>query len=145
VIAKIDKGIEQGRLQVELGRAGIDISYKEKQTLEEIQAYEDSGVSGFYFVAETKRVYPHGTFAWHPAGYAEQQDETGGLVGQMGLERAYEDGLSGEPGSTGYTQDVWGYIVPNTQNQVKAPEDGADIHLTIDSNIQLYLEDSLDE
>lgn len=144
VTERIEQGIEDERFQVELGREGMDISYNEKQALEEIQADKDSGVSGFYFVPETKRFYPNGNFASHLVGYAEQDEETSELFGQMGLERAYDDVLSGEAGSTGYTQDVWGYIVPNTQNQVKAPEDGADIQLTIDSNIQLYLEDSLD-
>lgn len=60
----------------------------------------------------------------------------------MGLERAYDDVLRGEDGSTDYTQDLWGYIVPNSDT-VTPPEDGADGN-SIDSNIQLYVEDSLD-
>jgi len=141
---RVEKGREDERFQVELGREGRDISYNEKQALEEAQQSEDSEVSGLYFVSETKRFYPNGNFASHLVGFAEQDEETGELSGQMGLERAYDEALSGEEGATGYTQDVWGYIVPNTQNQLKAPEDGADIQLTIDSNIQLYVEDSLD-
>lgn len=141
---QVEKGREDERFQVELGREGRDISYNEKQALEEAQQDADSEVSGLYFVSETKRFYPNGNFASHLVGYAEQDEDSGELSGQMGLERAYDEVLTGAAGATGYTQDVWGYIVPNTQSQVKAPEDGADIQLTIDSNIQLYLEDSLD-
>ena len=144
VTERIENGMEEERFQVELGRAGRDISYNQKQALEAAQQDEDSEVSGLYFVSETKRFYPNGNFASHLIGFAEQDEETGDLSGQMGLERAYDEELAGEAGSTGYTQDIWGYVVPNTQNQVKAPEDGADIQLTIDSNIQLYVEDSLD-
>lgn len=135
--SRIKEGIEKEQFQVEFGKEGRDLSYNQKKTLEE------SGVSGLVFVAETKRFYPNGNFASHLVGYAEESEGSEKLTGQLGLERAYNDVLSGQDGTTDYTQDLWGYIVPNTDT-VKPPKDGANMQLTIDSNIQLYLEDSLD-
>ncbi len=134
---RIKEGIEKKQFQVEFGKEGRDLSFNQKKTLEE------SGVSGLVFIADTKRFYPNGDFASHLIGYAEDTEKSEGLTGQMGLERAYNDVLSGQDGKVNYTQDLWGYIVPNTDS-VKPPEDGANMKLTIDSNIQLYLEDSLD-
>src|SRR5699024_2598605 len=82
-------------------------------------------------------------FASHIVGHAERSQESGELEGQMGLERAYNDVLSGTDGSVDYTQDLWGYMVPNSDN-VKPAQNGANMQLTIDPNIQLYLEESLD-
>lgn len=135
---RIEEGIDNEQFQVELGRAGSDLSYNQRNAL------EDTDVNGLRFETEKKRFYPNGNFASHLIGYAEQNEETGGLYGQMGVERAYNDMLSGEDGTTDYTKDVWGYLVPNSSNQIEAPENGKDIQLTIDSNIQLYLEESLD-
>src|SRR5699024_1292461 len=135
--ARIKEGIEKEQFQVEFGREGRDLSYNQKKTLEE------SGTAGIVFVPETKRFYPNGNFASHLIGYAEESGGSDELSGQMGLERAYDDVLSGQDGTIDYTQDLWGYIVPNSDT-VKPPHDGANMKLTIDSNIQLYLEDSLD-
>lgn len=40
-----------------------------------------------------------------------------------------------------YIHDIWGYIAPNTKKQ---PKRGDDVHLTIDSNIQVFVEEALD-
>ena len=132
----IEKSIEEGRFQMELGQAGRNISYNDKNFL------QDSEATGLVFEPETRRFYPNGQFASHLIGLAELNQETQELTGQLGLEKIYDDLLSGEDGSMDYNQDVWGYIVPDT-DKVKAPVDGHDVKLTIDSNIQLYLEDSL--
>lgn len=138
ILQRIEEGIENEQFQVELGQKGRNISYNDKLYLEESKA------TGIVFEPETRRFYPNGQFASHLVGYAELNDELGRLDGQLGLERIYNDLLVGEPGSIDYTQDVWGYIVPNSDN-VTPPINGHDIKLTIDSNIQLYLEDSLND
>ena len=45
-------------------------------------------------------------------------------------------------GSLRYIHDIWGYIAPNTKK--KQPKRGDDVHLTIDSNIQVFVEEALD-
>ena len=51
--------------------------------------------------------------------------------------------LSGTKGALSYIQDIWGYIAPNTK--MKTPKRGDDVHLTIDSNIQVFVEEALDD
>ena len=135
---QIEQSIEDGRFQMELGQAGRNISYNDKKALEESEA------TGLVFEPETRRFYPNGQFASHLIGLAELNDETDELQGQLGIEKIYNDLLSGEDGTINYNQDVWGSIIPNSDD-VKPPVDGSDVKLTIDSNIQLYLEDSLND
>ena len=135
---EIEENIEKGQFQMELGQAGRNISYNDKKFLEESEA------TGIVFEPETRRYYPNGQFSTQFIGYAEMNNESNEPVGQLGFERIYNDLLKGEPGSIDYDQDVWGYIVPNSDN-VKPPVNGHDVKLTIDSNIQLYLEETLND
>lgn len=135
---EIEGNIKKGQFQMELGQAGRNISYNDKKFLEE------SNATGIAFERETRRFYPNGQFASHLIGFAELNDELGALDGQLGFERIYNNLLKGEPGSVDYSQDVWGYIVPDSDN-VKSPVNGHDVKLTIDPNIQLYLEDTLND
>lgn len=135
---RIDEGIEKGQFQVELGQQGRNISYNDRKYIEESEA------TGIVFEPEKRRFYPNGQFASHLIGFAELNEEKGTLDGQLGFEHIYDELLEGEEGSINYSQDVWGYIVPNSDN-VTPPVDGNDVKLTIDSNIQLYLEDSLND
>ncbi len=43
-----------------------------------------------------------------------------------------------------YIHDIWGYIAPNTKKE-QQPKRGDDVHLTIDSNIQVFVEEALDD
>lgn len=139
---RINEGKEDGRVQIELGRAGGNISYNQRLEMEELK--EDEKLGGVTFRTETTRFYPNGNFASHLVGYAERGEDSDAITGQMGIERAYDELLTGTDGSTDFAKDLWGYIVPSSDTEVSEPKDGADIKLTIDSNIQLYLEESLD-
>lgn len=142
IMERIEDGQEQDRMQVELGRQGQDITYNQKLEMEELK--QDQKLGGVTFTTETKRFYPNGNFASHLLGFAERNEESGVISGQMGIERTYNELLTGTDGSTDFIKDLWGNIVPSTDTEVSAPEDGADVQLTIDSNIQLYVEESLD-
>jgi penicillin-binding protein 1 len=139
---RIEEGMKNDRVQVELGREGRNISYNQKLEMEDLK--KEGKLGGVTFRTETTRFYPNGNFASHLIGFAEKDEETDKTSGQLGIERAYDEVLSGTDGSTDFTKDLWGYIVPSTNTETTPPKDGADIQLTIDSNIQLYLEESLD-
>src|SRR5699024_11770669 len=117
---EIEENIKKGQFQMELGQAGRNISYNDKKFLEESEA------TGISFVPETRRFYPNGQFSSHLFGFADLSDDIGALDGQLGFERIYNDHLTGEPGSVDYSQDVWGYMVTNSDN-VKPPVDGHDV------------------
>ncbi|PWZ95805.1 penicillin-binding protein, partial [Staphylococcus pseudintermedius] len=59
-------------------------------------------------------------------------------------EKIFDSYLKGKAGHTSFTKDIWGYIIPNSKNEV-APQRGDDVHLTIDSNIQVFVEEALDK
>lgn len=102
---------------------------------------------------EAVRYYPHGRELAHVLGYtreltAEQlQDKKkdgyrlGDVIGQMGVEKAYESMLRGEWG--GQQVEVDGAGRPLRVLGEKQAKPGNDIHLTIDLDMQLAAEKAL--
>jgi len=124
--------------QVELGPEGRGISELLKEKIEELK------LPGIDFVKESKRYYPYGSFASYIVGYAKKNDE-GNIVGEMGIESFFDDELSGEDGYYKYQKDPYGYKIANTPVQEKKAKNGYNIELTIDSNIQMYLENAVND
>lgn len=124
--------------QVELGPEGRGISELTKEKIDELN------LPGIDFIKESKRYYPYGSFASYIIGYAKKNDD-GDIVGEMGIESYYDEELSGEDGYMKYQKDAYGYQIANTPTQEKKAENGYDITLTIDSNIQMYLENAVND
>lgn len=122
--------------QIELRPGGLNISEKLKQ---EIEALDLPGID---FIASTKRYYPFGDFASYIIGYAKKQDDDT-IKGELGVESYFNDELTGSDGYTKYEQDAYGYKIADTPVIKEEAKDGLDIYLTIDSNIQMYLENAL--
>lgn len=106
------------------------------------------GIKGLDFIETQKRYYPYGDFLAYTIGYAKEQAHPDDpnkliLVGEMGLEKYFDKELSGTDGYTLYQKDVRGYKIPGTKEITVAAKDGNDIYLTIDVNVQLFLEQSL--
>ncbi len=122
--------------QVELGPGGRGISEVKKEEIEELK------IPGIDFIQNYKRYYPNGDFASYLVGYAKVSED-GTISGEMGIEKEFNDELSGTNGHLEYQKDLMGYKIPNTPEIRVEPENGNDIYLTIDSNIQLFLEQAL--
>lgn len=123
--------------QTEFGLAGKNLSEKQKQ---EIVALDLPGID---FISSTKRYYPFGDFASYIIGYAKK-NEDGAIVGELGVESYYNKELTGENGHTTYQQDAYGYQIADTPVVTEDAKSGNDIYLTIDSNVQMYLENTLE-
>ena len=123
--------------QVEFGKAGRDISHSVKQSIEELD------LPGISFIRDTKRFYPHGVFASHVIGYVEAGEDNSTTVGRLGLEKTLDKYLQGQDGSVNYETDLWGYLLPNSEENIKAPQNGKNVKLTLDSKIQTFVENSL--
>lgn len=80
--------------------------------------------------SEYKRNYPEGEIAAHLVGFTDLSH-----VGQEGLELAFQSTLAGKPGSRRVIRDGTGKIISDI-DQIKEPQDGRDLRLTIDSRIQ---------
>ena len=122
--------------------AGRDITYETKNKIEKLK------LPGITFTRELKRFYPNGIFASHVIGFTEteQTEENKTItVGKLGLEKSLNDVLTGTNGSFKFESDLWGYLLPNGKEQIKAAEDGKDVYLTIDRKIQILLEDAMNK
>ncbi|WP_158753036.1 penicillin-binding protein 2 [Dyella sp. S184] len=94
------------------------------------QAVLDLDIPGINGQREFKRYYPSGEVTAHVLGFTNIDDH-----GQEGLELAYDDWLSGKPGIKRVIKDGKGHIVEDLE-QVRAPQPGRDLTLSIDRRIQ---------
>lgn len=94
---------------------------------------------GIYLQESQKRYYPAGSMASHILGY---YDKNGKAV--MGLEAAFDGVLKGKPGQIITEKDRMGYELPDAKATYEPAEDGETLQLTIDRNIQSYLETALE-
>lgn len=93
---------------------------------------------GVYLVKESKRYYPHGNMLSHVLGYVGIDNQ-----GLSGIELQYDKYLTGVDGAIKYFSDAKGNSLKLSDIYV-APQQGMNISLTIDYNIQVSLERELD-
>ena len=129
---------QDGLYQVELGPGGRGLTELQKESIEKLK------LPGIDFIASSKRYYPNLDFASYILGYVVT-DEDGNMTGEMGIESKYNDKLNGINGSLTYEQDINGYKLVNIPEVRIEKEDGFDIYLTIDSNVQLMAERALSQ
>ncbi|MGM7720268.1 penicillin-binding transpeptidase domain-containing protein [Metabacillus sp. Hm71] len=125
--------------QVEFGSAGRDLSQTLKEKIEELE------LPGITFIPDKQRFYPNGVFASHLIGYAQTQEETKETVGMMGLEKTLEKYLHEEDGYVKFEKDNYNWKLPNSDDEIVAPQNGNDVYLTIDQKIQTFLEDAMNQ
>jgi len=106
---------------------------------------EDLNLPGLDFIESFRRYYPKGDFASYTIGYAKSSEEDSNdlIVGEMGVEKYYDKILKGEDGYITYQKDLKGYKISDTNVVRHDASQGKDIYLTIDSNIQFFVEQAL--
>lgn len=105
---------------------------------EELRTLTGSNNVGLYFMDEKKRYYPNGSLASHILGY---ENKEGTAI--LGLEKKLNDQLSGAPGFIKYQKDGIRTQLPNGEVESKQAIDGKNVTLTIDRDIQFYMEEAL--
>ena len=127
--------------QTEFGTKGRGLSELTKNKIEALN------LPGIDFIESFKRYYPKGDFASYTVGYAKSttNEETGEetITGEMGIEKYYDKILKGEDGYVQYQKDLQGYKIADTNEVRKEASQGKDIYLTIDSQIQFFVEQAL--
>lgn len=122
--------------QTEFGNTGRGLT---EITKDEILAL---GLPGLDFIETKKRYYPNGDFLSYTLGYAKSE-ANGLIVGEMGIEKQYNDILMGKDGYVIYQKDLRGYKITNTKEIVEEAEQGKDIYLTINNNIQFFVDQAI--
>lgn len=102
----------------------------------------EAKIPGVYLVAEPKRVYPAETLAAHILGFVSYANEKGG-EGVYGIEKAFERDMAGERGFFEGDKDAAGYWIAVGRRFIKPAVDGSDIVLTVDFNIQAFVEEEI--
>ena len=146
-LLKVEEGYIKSMLskklyQVEFGNAGRNLSQIQ---MEEIKSLNLPGID---FIASTKRYYPNGNFASYAVGYTVNEEDSDGnvwKVGQLGIEKFYNDNLTGRSGYVAYEKDRNGYKIANGREYVEEALNGDNIYLTIDNNIQLFTENAVNK
>ncbi len=135
---------KEGVYQTEFGSKGKGLSEIVKSQI------DDLDLPGLDFIESYKRYYPKGNFASYTIGYAvnknndEKDDEDKDIIfGEMGIEKYYDKILKGEDGYVTYQKDLKGYKIADTNEIRKDAISGKNIYLTIDSNIQFFVEQAL--
>ena len=95
------------------------------------------GYDGVYLVKESKRYYPYDDMLSHSLGYVGIDNQ-----GLSGLELEYDEYLMGASGAIQYFSDAKGQRLERSEVYVE-PQDGMDIYLTINYDIQSSIEREL--
>ncbi len=111
---------------------GRQLSYEVASKIDEL-SYD-----GVYLVKESKRYYPYGQVLSHVLGYVGIDNQ-----GLSGLELYYDKYLTGENGAIKYFSDGKGNRLELTE-VYEEPQNGINLKLTIDLDIQLAAERELD-
>lgn len=124
--------------QVEFGSKGKGLTELQKEAIENLN------LSGIDFITTHKRYYPNNNFLSYVIGYTSS-DENGNMKGLMGIEKQYDEKMTGTNGFVKYQKDLNGYKFPNSNEIRKEKIDGNDVYLTIDSNVQMSLETAINK
>lgn len=100
--------------------------------------------SGINIDEDTKRSYPYNNLASNLIGFCGSDNN-----GLSGLEYHWDSTLTGTPGKLVTSIDVTQEAIPDNEEKYIAPENGSNITLSIDANIQTivekYLKQAADE
>ena len=129
--SKIEEHLFKRSMMERVHPEGRRLSY---EIADKIEALHFDGV---YLLKESKRYYPHDEMLAHVLGYVGIDNQ-----GLSGLELKYDDYLTGEYGSIQYFSDAKGNTLDRSSVYVE-PEDGLDIYLTVNYEIQSAIEREL--
>mgnify|MGYP000763361022 CR=1 FL=1 len=99
---------------------------------------EENSITGIRINQDSKRWYPQGELLASVLGFTNVDN-----AGVSGLELKYNDTLTGQNGVVLTAVNAWGYTLAQSYETELTPVEGSGLRLTIDANIQHYLENAL--
>lgn len=105
---------------------------------ETVQQIDRMEINGIGFVEEDKRIYPGGVLGAHVVGFTNIDG-----VGIEGIEKHFDQRLSGIRETAQFRLDGRGRLIYTTKSSMKTPLDGENLSLTLDSSVQHQAEEVL--
>ncbi|PKQ25714.1 MAG: peptidoglycan glycosyltransferase [Actinobacteria bacterium HGW-Actinobacteria-4] len=103
-------------------------------------------IHGISFERSAERLYPNHAIAGNIVGFVGgREDRQGTNWGIAGIEALFEDELLGTPGSMTYERGRQGHVIPTGVREEQPAVPGSDVVLTIDRDIQWYVQQQLEE
>lgn len=116
-----------------------NICLEKKVSMDKALLLKNIFIEGLFYEEDFTRVYPYGSLASHVLGYVDKIE----MKGIEGIEKVYDEKLTGTNGYYVFERDVLGRIISVDENLSKAPTPGNNIVLTINKTYQKILEEEL--
>lgn len=110
---------------------------------EALTAVREAGFSGVFGEQVKLRSYPGGRLAANLLGYLGQNESSETKAGVQGLERSYDEVLTGTDGSATFEVSPTGQRIPMADSTVVEMEPGQTLQTTIDRDLQWYSDQRL--
>lgn len=134
-------GGDKGDYESILEQSGTSFAFvKRKADTDVAEKVKELDLDGIYFIADTKRVYPNGQVGAQIIGLTDVDGN-----GLTGLESYYDDILSGQAGRYEAERGMNGTPIPGGVHEETPAVDGQDIIISLDMELQQYLETRLQE
>ena len=133
-------GVDEGDAREKVSQDTTFVYIKKQVDTEYVDELKETGLDGFEYEQTVKRVYPYGALASQVLGVVGNDNH-----GLTGLELYYDEELSGVDGSIMYEHGLYGERIAGGAYEETPAQDGSDIVLTIDANIQRAAEEALAE
>jgi cell division protein FtsI (penicillin-binding protein 3) len=95
-------------------------------------------IPGIVTEGVSKRVYPNGSVAGGIVGFLKD-----GYTGQAGIEQTQDDLLKGKDGKRLFEIGADGLRIPVGLDELTPPEDGKDVRLTLNSDLQYFAQQAI--
>lgn len=137
-------GVERSMIIERMGKTNSKYQIIKKKvdrdTCDKIRAFiNENNIVGIHLEEDIKREYPYGNLASHVIGFTNSEN-----VGILGVESYYESYLKGSSGKIVTAQNAKGKDMPFKYESYIEAENGANVVLTIDWQIQAMLEKHLE-
>jgi cell division protein FtsI (penicillin-binding protein 3)/stage V sporulation protein D (sporulation-specific penicillin-binding protein) len=114
---------------------------KSKLNDEAAEKIKELNLKGVRLISESWRWYPQGSLASNVLGFIGIKDTQ--KIGQYGLEQYYEKELAGKSGFLQSEKDALGRWLLMGDYNLEQAQDGVNLYLTLDQNIQYVLEQKM--
>ncbi len=136
-------GVNRAEIVMRMGRKQSKYQIIKKKVdrsvTDEIRKFiEENDIVGIHLEEDTKRVYPYGNLASNVIGFTNSEN-----LGIYGVESHYEEYLKGSSGKIITAQNAKGKDMPFEYESYVGAQNGLNVVLTIDWQVQSFLEKHL--